>query len=656
METRVQDKWWKALCGAGLLTFFALSFFCDPHSEPDDDWTYSYLIAGRMGPLGTNHYMNPALVGVLKAISRVLPWINVYEVFRVTLVMAAFAALCLCLFRILQPPCAFAMSALLVFVYWKDTMLTYNFTFTAGLCAAAGALLLCCYATEKMHAAAGVCGALLWLVGFAWRWETAILLLPYACLLMAAHWMQHRRSAALTAGKRFWKRLLACAAAVTVCMAAAAAYGEWFWTQPGWNEYLRFDDARSAAVDFTLAPWEEAKKELEPLGVTKNDYWCAQNWIIADTEAFDLQTMEAIGEQKVTVDRAEGFGGQTLQYILRSPLKIRACAAFVLAALLVAFTGGLWQWLTILCAAGGSYAISLYFLWQGRLIDRVEAVIWLGAICVAATQIRPLRRRGKRVAAAACGAGGALLLAVTGWRMLPLTAPNGLLLAEYEPSDPAALATMEDDSYYLWDVLAGGTAWKNAYGNVHLPAKEFLEHNGWLGGWTEGSPALAQLRKKLGMENPMRALAEKENVYMVNDRCPDKVLLFIQEHYEPQAALSVGRQLGENVWALKFTSPLKAQEVMPVEWELGGLTAAEDALAPNWYTLAGSAEGLEQAQAIWLRVQSPGGGSRCYRLAEQGGGKFLAGMYFDWTNPEEDFQYTLMWQKDGRIYESADKK
>ena len=364
METRVQDKWWKALCGAGLLTFFALSFFCDPHSEPDDDWTYSYLIAGRMGPLGTNHYMNPALVGGLKAISRVLPWVNVYEVFRVTLVMAAFAALCLCLFRILQPPCAFAMSALLVFVYWKDTMLTYNFTFTAGLCAAAGALLLCCYATEKMHAAAGICGALLWLVGFAWRWETAILLLPYACLLMAAHWMQHRQSAALTAGKRFWKRLLACAAAVTVCMAAAAAYGEWFWTQPGWNEYLRFDDARSAAVDFTLAPWEEAKKELEPLGVTKNDYWCAQNWIIADTEVFDLQTMEAIGEQKVTVDRAEGFGGQALQYILRSPLKIRGCAAFVLAALWVAFTGGLWQWLTILCAAGGSYAISLYFLWQ----------------------------------------------------------------------------------------------------------------------------------------------------------------------------------------------------------------------------------------------------------------------------------------------------
>ena len=76
METRVQDKWWKALCGVGLLTFFALSFFCDPHSEPDDDWTYSYLIAGRMGPLGTNHYMNPALVGVLKAISRVLPWLS----------------------------------------------------------------------------------------------------------------------------------------------------------------------------------------------------------------------------------------------------------------------------------------------------------------------------------------------------------------------------------------------------------------------------------------------------------------------------------------------------------------------------------------------------------------------------------------------------
>lgn len=554
-ENRLQKKW-AALFAAVLLGLFALSFFANPHSEPDDDWTIAYLVAGRMGPLGMSPHMGPVLLEVLKLAARALPWLNVYEAFRMLLTLGALAAFAICLFRLLQPGQAFFFGSLVVFIYWKDIMLRYNYTYCAGLCAGAAVLLLYCFGAGRMKKAAAVFGLIFWLLALEWRPEAALLLLPYGGLLLAAGGLRAARERGgakmiLRSGRPLALALLAAA----LLTGALLAYSGLFWSRPEWSEYRRYNRARVAAVDYSLAPWDEAREELEPLGITQNDYWCAQNWIGADPEVFSLEHMEAIAAQKITADHSGNFWRQAAQYFLRAPFRVRACSAFVLAALLVFLTGGVRQWLIVLCAAAGSGVISLYFLWQGRLIDRVEAVIWLGALCVAATQISPFARRGKKAALAACGVGGGLLLALTAWRMLPLQAPNGLLRTDFEPSDPVAVGTMEGEDYYLWSVMQDELVWAAAYSNTNLPSTEFFAHNGGLGGWSEGSPALKALRRELGLENPIRALVEEKNVYLVDSYSPLRVLELIRQHYEPKAALSAARQLGENVWALAFTPP-----------------------------------------------------------------------------------------------------
>lgn len=652
MQKKKTGFGWQAAALCGLLLLFIGSFFAAPHSVPDDDWAISYLVAGRMGPLGNSPYVNPILIGLLKMLSGALPLVNVYEVFRVLMIMGAFAAIFVCAFRLLPGPAAFAAGALLVFIYWKDTMLEYNYTFGAGLCAGAAVLLLYCYAARQLGMWAAIAGAALWLLAFMWRREAALLLVPYGVLMLACFCLQARRKDAgfLWPEKKRWMAL----GLVAALSVAAALYAGAVWSRPEWAAYQRFNQARTAAVDYSLAPWDEVQNKLEPLGITENDYWCAQNWVLADPEVFSTERMEAIAEQKVTADHDDGFALQALRYFLRAPLRVRACSAFLLLFLLAMLTGGIWQRFAVLCAGGGSCVISLYFFWQGRLIDRVEAVIWLGAVCVALVQSPQRLPRGRGAAKLAGGLAGAALLAVTGWRMLPLTLPNSLLSAQYQVTDKVIQTTLLGNNYYLWDVLQGGESWANAYGNVHLPTREFFDHNGYLGGWTERSPALLERRARLGLENPIRALVEKENVYLIDTARPDRILKLLQEHYEPLTALSTAQKMDEDLWALAFTTPQTAHASAALSWRLEELSAVSGNL--GWYTITGSAQGLDQAADLWLRMENAAGESRCYRLVNHENGSFGTGLYLDWTAPDAGLEYTLLWRQADKIYESADKK
>lgn len=645
MDTGKQQKWWRVLFAIGLAGLFALSFFAGPHSEPDDDWTIAYLVAGRMGELGMNPHVEPVLMQVLKMLFQAIPWLNVYEAFRIVMVMGAFIAIALSLFRMMPSAFAFFLSVLFVFIYWNDTMVRYNYTFSVGLCGGAAILLLYCYGTGRMKKAAAIWGGILWLLAFCWRREAALLLVPYGMLILFSYGLRviYKKS-----DLRHHRKQAVALMMIALLNGVIILSSGIFWNQPDWKEYKRFNRARVAVVDYSLAPWADAKEQLEPLGITENDYWCAQNWILADPEVFSVEQMEALAEQKIPTSQNGDFPQTVIHYFLRAPFRIRACSAFGLAALLVLITGGIWQWLTVFCAAGGSCVISLYFLWQGRLIDRVEAVIWLGALCVAVTQIRSVHRRGVKMIGAGCAVAGMLLLAVTGGRMLPLQSPNGLLKAEFEVANPVALETMKEDRYYLWNVVQEDLIWTNTYENVHLPTAEFFRHNGGLGGWTEGSPALASLRKDLGIINPMRALVENENVYLVDPHTPDRILRFVQEHYEPSATLSAAQQLNENTWALKITPPIQSNKTRVVEWSLQCVDSIE-----NWHTVRGTAKGLGEIEQLWVKVENAMGTSRCYRLMDQGEGNFCGELYVDWADLNEEFSYTLLWQENGEIWKST---
>ena len=147
----------------------------------------------------------------------------------------------------------------------------------------------------------------------------------------------------------------------------------------------------------------------------------------------------------------------------------------------------------------------------------------------------------------------------------------------------------------------------------------------------------------------MRALVENENVLLADDYEPERILRYVQQHYEPEAALSSAKDLGD-FWALKITPPMQSEERKPIEWEMQPLQNAPTSAAAG-IQQEGRPKVFPPDGALWLRASRADGKNRCYRLVRGENGEFTAGLYLDWAEPQE-LTFTLLWQQDGKIMES----
>uniref|UniRef100_UPI003AB6E186 hypothetical protein n=1 Tax=Allofournierella sp. TaxID=1940256 RepID=UPI003AB6E186 len=453
--------------------------------------------------------------------------------------------------------------------------------------------------------------------------------------------------------KRMWAALMGAAAITIGTWAVQAA----FWSQPGWVESKKFSDARSHVTDHASGGWEENREVLEAAGFTENDYWCMEHQSFADPEFFDLPRMELLGSLRLkTAPQTVGefLSERTLPFLLRLPFETRSFLAFCIIGGIAFLLGGWRQRLTILAAGGGSLIIALVLLWQGYLPQRVLEAIFLCAIV--SVLLLPPKKQLKRAiwfwgAAgifALCAAMLAVRLAAGGVRWPQVnTIPAG------QTADAAVNTAATDKEYvYIWDIYSTYNRVQQAYGLCALPDEDFYSNNTILGGYHEYAPYMIETRRAMNVENPMRALVENPRALLLDDYMPEKILLYVQQHYAPRAELSAAKDMGGGLWALAFTQPLEAVQTRPLSWQIDEIEFAGG--REGWYTVKGMAEGLEAAQTIWLQIQDAKGESRCYRLMDQGRGRFGTGLYLDWTKQENGFVYTLLWQENGEIYQSAE--
>lgn len=629
-----------------------LTLFTGRLSDPDDDWVIASLVAGRYGAQACP-YVNLVLFQALALPARVLG-INAYGIFQVAATLAAFAALGVAFFRRLELPVAAALFSLLVFGFWHSSMVAYNYTYNSALCAWAGILLLDLFGRRLAGRWAAVCGALLWWLGFMWRKESALLSLPFAGLYLAYCLWKSRPD-----WKSVLKRILPWAGLALGLTGICLVLDQWMWSAPEWAEYAAFNKARTTLVDYRTAPWSEAREELEPLGISENDYWCATNWIFADPEFFTLERMQAMAQQASTPTVKE-MAGIFASYVVRLPLVVRSALIFLIFCVACLILSGPLEWLTALCAGLGGLACSAVFMWLGRmgdgmLLTRAADVIWLSAICCTVMLLsrKPVCR--KRWFRAAGYAAAVFFILYNVVRILPwLEQPDWLTHAPAIQDEAVAKILEQEQGYYLWEVNRAAGHLNGAYGNARLPEEAFDQFNGTLGGWTERAPFLEEHRARLGISNPMRALVERQDVYLVDQYSEGRILTYVREHYEPEAALSAAQQLEEDVWALKITPPLAARKEQPLQWQIrwDGKVARDD--AKGWYQVSGSTQELPEGTRLWLQLTDQNGVERCFLLMRQEEA-FSGGLYLDDLSLEGSLTARLLWQQsDGEFIRSAD--
>ena len=660
-DTTPQQKRRLVLLSLGLaLAFGVLSLFASPSSWPHDDWDISLVLSGCFAPDGQINFVNILLGFLVKGLGMLSATVNWYFWLRWFFTVAAFSVFTYAAFLCLPAGVALGADGLFKFLFWQVCMVETNFTRNAGLWAAAGLALLALYVWNRAGRRAFWGGLLLWCMGYLWRPKAALLAAPFALVLILysilcrikrpEDWMPALLS--VVKNRRGRAALAGCLLITAVAQAAQLA----FWSQPEWAAFQSFSDDRSVFVDYSTGGWEENESALREAGFTENDYWCMEHQSFADPEFFNADRMArlaALREEKSSP--GEFITGQAIPFLVQLPFQVKSFLGFCLVAGVLFLLGDWRRRVAILCTGAGSLVICLGLLWMGNLPERVmEAVFAAALFTVVLLGIRQRSGFPGWLCKAGIAAGAAVFLlcgAVSVARVADRLAVPRVNTIENGTTGVQSvdIAATDEEHVYVWSIYSAFNRVQQAYGLTALPEKDFFSHNTLLGGYHEHSPYMETSRAAMGAENPMRALVENENVLLADDYEPERILLYVQQHYEPFAALSAAKDLGD-FWALKITPPIKSEGKASIEWEMQPLQNAPTSRS-GWYTTRGKAIGLPSDGELWLRASRADGESCCYRLVRQENGEFSGGLYLDWARPEE-LTFQLLWRQDGKIMES----
>lgn len=424
---------------------------------------------------------------------------------------------------------------LLILFLLRNTLYNTNYTIPAAMFAALGVLTLLLALRTPLGCGTPWIIALFVSLGILWRAKGAVLIVPFAALALAV-WLFFA-SPIGTRRARF-KRLLSLTWPALLCIAALLAGFSAFYAAEPYSTSKAYDNARISLRDFPAQPWGEVKDELEPVGISENDYLCIIGGVLMDTEILTpdklLLADEANGAQRFSLSpRAFRTAFSDLRSVLaESPLLQWCLLLGVLAAAAVLFSPCRWYTrLEIVLACGGAGLIILYFSLLGRTRDRVVISVLFGLLTVCLPPLLSAPVRGGKMRQW-LRRGVCALLAVVCALLIVRRSYGGVQLAcTARVQEPTTAAEADDDTVYVWNSMLLALQMTEQYMQPgKLPDEAFLQHNIPYGEWVSGQSYFNEMLAEIDLPNPICALIDRPNTRLV---AADIELLetFLQEHY-----------------------------------------------------------------------------------------------------------------------------
>ncbi len=307
-------------------------------------------------------------------------------------VTVAFFSFCYILLRHAPLGLSLACIGFVAYFIMPKCTLGSNFTVVAALCIVAGELC-CCSGIMRKAPSSCVAGTLLVTLGFMWRALVLLLSAPFLVLAFSGLLVRLGRGQRQRV-KALGVRALVCAIAVGLCVGGALAFDKAVWAEPKWADWLEYNDARYALVDY---PHERLRRSARRAGVNRRfgerllahaqlDYG-RSDYITSDLlmEVSDIAREPVADRSLPAAILAEG------RHLVKSPLLTVSLACVAACALLLGRKRVL---ATVVLSLGGAFAACVLFRYTGRLPARVEYSTWLLSLLpclVAFLTIRPPR-------------------------------------------------------------------------------------------------------------------------------------------------------------------------------------------------------------------------------------------------------------------------
>ncbi len=306
--------------------------------------------------------------------------------------------------------------------------------------------------------------------------------------------------------------------------------GEISYNRGAWREYTDYNDARTELYDY-VGVWEgeEAAAYYAGLGYSEEEIAVYRNYDILLNETLTADDFERIASYAELRPEGKRTAIQKLRDGIwlykerlmgngeRVPYQMIVILLYFLTAILLIATKD-WSSLFSLVLLGmARSALWIYLFSEGRYPERVtislvliELLVLLAVLWNVSGEVRRFKRGGVQFFAAVCVV---VMTAVIGCYSIPdaLKSHAEQIAVNREEDKIYDYMKAHPDNLYLLDVYA--TVYHTEY---VLKDYDFgYENYLLLGGWTAGSPHIAEKLEKWGYASAFDALARGENVFLV---------------------------------------------------------------------------------------------------------------------------------------------
>lgn len=484
-------------------------------------------------------FVSPILSLFIHGIDLLFPEADGFAIF---LEIGMFASLWLIMYLIIcisQEWSAVIMLFLfLMCITWRMNLFHVNFTIWAGFTSLSGYMGLLYYLENPKQRGVLYASFGTFLAGCLVRLNSVLLLLPFFALGIAFYSIHTKNPKLYVDPLR--NVLLGCLIIYSLILGVSNIYK----SSPEMENAVKYSDARSALQDYPHKKWEDVSADMEDLGVSRNDYELITDLVYADVDWINADRLEGMvpsSAVSITLDLENII--KTIKNIILSILYSKEMLIQVFMALLLLIwimtkkrIGSL-QCLELLFSVGGALILLCFFQIKGRLPYRVQQVIVFGLwmnffqICLFRSSLETIQKKVQtRIKA---------VLLICTLFMVPNSwfdrsqGGNGLF---------ASFTARDSESIELPDLPEAPKIWRvytlNGFMNRFymsagkLPSPSFMNGNIASGEWVYAQPFYTQYLHRIGLDNPMKALADEEALYVGRDEDMLKILIYIQEHFD----------------------------------------------------------------------------------------------------------------------------
>lgn len=554
--------------------------FCETKYETSDDYIMATVMAGAYdgNPNPYMIYINVLWGYFLLPFYHLLPQISWYLLSQLFLCFCSFTAVTYLLLKKMDTLMALMISILFITLFSNDAYLVVQFTKTAILAVMSGSVLFLdgLFYGNRQYKKEIFTGGLLVFAGSLIRYSVIYIAGGFLILILLIEITK-------IIVKKNWKKNYQVVVVGLVLLGTVVAANEFDQFIYNQNEEYRFfreyGDARGKIVDKRDNGFQACAEEFKKMGLTENDYKLLRTWNFADPDFFTLERMEKI--QKIINDyqTEQGFDRDEVKYALRQRNfgaypSLWGCIILVLLTIIFMKR----YWIASLLAAGLGYLYFYYFAASGKIVYRVEYAVFVCIFLVTVFFWDKLHFReleNKLEMYNIC----VILLMLLCLYQVP----------KYRLNPWAKVITGEEYKNYIEDVFFDSWDFDSrryrcstfntngfselqkeveanpnnfyflnfsttiqtlylSFNPLENEQKSIWKNSSYLAGVTINYPDVLNLLERENVENPIKSLL-KDNVYLVDNFFQEEILIYIREHYYPNARKELYKTIdGFQIW------------------------------------------------------------------------------------------------------------